>query len=119
MVHSVAAGLLLLLAVMWILLLKNRLWQHWLQARYGSALSTVSRDLDLRVRAGWRPSLEAVGQWGDVRLRIAWTGGAGPHRLRVRVRRAMSCRRWVGRPDTPPDEVVDRVRELAASLDPT
>lgn len=109
-------GILLLLAIAWILVIRNRLWQVWLGRRYGASMKAVTTALGLRSREGWRPCVDARGRRGDVRLRVAWLGGTRPHRVVVAVGRGFRRRRAVLPPDAGPEEIRACVEALEAGL---
>lgn len=116
LILSELVGALLLLAIAWIVVLKNQLWQHWLRLRYQSALERVAHQLGLSERRGWRARLEASGRRGPVKLSVQWRAGVGPHKLLVRAKRRFRRRTWVGAPDTPPDQLVAQAERLVAEL---
>ncbi len=116
MLLSELAGVLLLLAIAWILVLKNQLWQHWLRRRYQPALEQVAGACDLRVRRGWKARLEARGTRDGVKVLVQWRAGVGPHKVLVRARRRFRRRTWVGAPDTAPERIVEQLERLSAAL---
>jgi hypothetical protein len=109
---SELAGALLLLAIAWILVLKNQLWQHWLRRRYQPALEQVANSVGLRERRGWKARIEARGRRDGARLLVQWRAGVGPHKLLVRVRRGLLRRTWVGSPETPPERIIEQIERL-------
>ncbi len=116
LVLSELAGVVLLLAMAWILVIKNQLWQHWLRLRYQPALEHVAGQLQLREQRSWRARLEARGRRGSVKLSVQWRAGVGPHKLLIRAKRRFKRRSWVGAPDTPPSELVRHAERLVNEL---
>ena len=116
LILSELAGALLLLAIAWVIVLKNQLWQHWLRVRYQATLARVAGDLGLEPRNGWRARIEARGRRDGVRVSVQWRAGTGPHKLLVKARRRLRSRRWVGAPDVPPAQVRAEVERLVAEL---
>ncbi|MFH1467806.1 MAG: hypothetical protein ABIO70_25700 [Pseudomonadota bacterium] len=116
LILSELTGALLVLAVLWVVVLKNQLWQHWLRGRYQSALESVAAELGLAVVSGWRARIEARGRRAGVKVKVQWRAGAGPHKLTIRARRAWRSRRWTGAPDTPAPEVLAHVERLVGEL---
>ncbi len=115
---SELAGALLLLAIAWILVLKNQLWQHWLRRRYQPALERVASAAGLAERRGWKARIEARGRRDGARLVVQWRAGVGPHKLLVRVRRGLWRRTWVGAPNTPPERILEQLERLSGRLRP-
>ncbi len=116
MILSELTGALLLLAIAWILVLKNQLWQHWLRRRYQPTLEQVASALGLQERRGWRARLEARGRRGDAKLLVQWRAGVGPHKVLVRAKRGFRRRTWVGAPDTPVEQLVAHAERLGNKL---
>jgi hypothetical protein len=77
--NSVLAGVLLVIAGAWAMVIFNRLWQGSLAADAAEAL-TAAQARGLAVRpAGLRARLVAEGQVGSARVRVLWLGGVwGP-----------------------------------------
>ncbi len=77
--NSVLAGVLLVIAGAWAMVIFNRLWQGSLAAGAAEAL-TAAQARGLAVRpAGLRARLVAEGQVGSARVRVLWLGGVwGP-----------------------------------------
>jgi hypothetical protein len=75
----VLAGVLLVIAGAWAMVIFNRLWQGSLAADAAEAL-TAAQARGLAVRpAGLRARLVAEGQVGSARVRVLWLGGVwGP-----------------------------------------
>ena len=113
---SELTGALLVLAAMWVVVLKNQLWQHWLRGRYQSALEAVASESGLAVVSGWRARIGARGRREGVRVEVQWRAGAGPHKLTIRARRSLRSRRWPGAPDTPAAQVRAHVERLVGEL---
>ncbi len=116
LILSELAGVLLLLAVAWILVLKNQLWQHWLRRRYQPALEQVAGAAGLVERRGWRARIEARGRRDGVRLVVQWRAGVGPHKLLVRVRRGLRRRTWIGSPETSPERILAQIERLRGTV---
>jgi len=112
----VLVGILLLLAIAWILVIRSRLWQVWLGRRYGAPLRAVSGGLGLGTREGWRPAVGARGRVGGVHLEIAWRAGSLRHRVVVAVRSGILRRSAVLRPDAGPEAIRARVDALVARV---
>jgi hypothetical protein len=113
---SELAGALLVLAALWVVVLKNQLWQHWLRGRYQPVLEQVASALGLSLHAGWRARIEARGRRDGVKVAVQWRAGVGPHKLTVRARRYLRTRRWTGAPDTPAPEVLAHVERMVGEL---
>jgi len=113
---SELAGVLLLLAMAWILVIKNQLWQHWLRRRYQPALESVAVVAGLQEHRSWKARIEARGRVDGVRTMVQWRAGVGPHKLLVRVRKRLRRRTWVGAPDTPPERIIQQIERLRAAL---
>jgi len=116
LILSELVGALVLLAIGWVIVLKNQLWQHWLRQRYQEPLVAVASALGLTSRSGWKARIEARGRRGAVRVSVQWRAGVGPHKLLVKARRNLRTRRWVGTPDAPPARVCTEVERLVAEL---
>jgi hypothetical protein len=118
LILSEIAGVLLLLAIAWILVLKNQLWQHWLRRRYQPALEQVASALGLVEHRSWRGRLEARGRHQGSKLFVQWRAGVGPHKIMVRARRGLRRRTWVGAPDTPPEQITAQAERLISAVRP-
>ena len=116
MLQSELAGALLLLAIAWILVLKNQLWQHWLRRRYQPALEQVACALGLQERRVWKARLEARGRRDGVLLLVQWRAGTGPHKVLVRAKRRFRRRTWVGAPDTPVERIIEQAERLGRAF---
>lgn len=102
------------MAVVWIVIFKNRLWKTWLKSRYGATADGVSRELGLREQDDFRPRLSFRGSVDGARVQVKWVAGLGHHRVRIIARRRFRRRSWTGRPDTPADQLLVMARTLVA-----
>jgi hypothetical protein len=97
LILSEIAGVLLLLAIAWILV--------------ASALGLVEH-------RSWRGRLEARGRHQGSKLFVQWRAGVGPHKIMVRARRGLRRRTWVGAPDTPPEQITAQAERLISAVRP-
>lgn len=113
---SVLSGILLLLALAWIVVLRGQLWKAWLAMEYESVARAVAGELGLTQRRDLRPRLAWCGRSGPVRLSVRWLSGFGGDRVAVVARRRLRRRTWVGDATTPAEQIVVEARRLVSSL---